>query len=89
MISLFNTTSGLAVIAGALAILVIILFLFKVSVKVILKLVINALIGAVVLYLINFIPKVDIPITWLSALATGIFGIPAVIVIVIVYFINK
>ena len=89
MISLFSTTAGLAVIAGALAILVIILPLFKVSLKIILKIVLNALLGAIILYLVNFIPSVDIPITWINALATGIFGIPAVIVILIIYFVTK
>ncbi len=89
MLSFLGTTGGLAVVAGALAILVIILFLFKVSLKLILKIVINALLGAIILYLVNFIPGVDLPITWINALATGIFGIPAVIVILIIYFVTK
>ncbi len=75
---------GILIILGVILILWLVLKLFKVSFKVIWKLVINALIGGVVLYLLNLIPGISMPINWLTTILTGIFGVPAVIVIFIV-----
>ena len=75
---------GILNILGVILILWLVLKLFKVSFKVIWKLLINALIGGVVLYLLNLIPGISMPINWLTTILTGIFGVPAVIVIFIV-----
>ena len=75
---------GILIILGVILILWLVLKLFKVSFKVIWKLLINALIGGVVLYLLNLIPGISMPINWLTTIVTGIFGVPAVIVIFIV-----
>lgn len=69
-----------------IALIAVALKLFKVSVKWVLRFVINAAIGIAILYLLNFIPGVDVPINWITTVATGIFGVPAVIVILIVSF---
>ena len=75
---------GILIILGVILILWLVLKLFMVSFKVIWKLLINALIGGVVLYLLNLIPGISMPINWLTTILTGIFGVPAVIVIFIV-----
>ena len=75
---------GILIILGVILILWLGFKLFKVSFKVIWKLLINALIGGVVLYLLNLIPGISMPINWLTTILTGIFGVPAVIVIFIV-----
>ena len=75
---------GILIILGVIPILWLVLKLFKVSFKVIWKLLINALIGGVILYLLNLIPGISMPINWLTTILTGIFGVPAVIVIFIV-----
>ena len=75
---------GILIILGVILILWLVLKLFKVSFKVIWKLLINALVGGVVLYLLNLIPGISMPINWLTTILTGIFGVPAVIVIFIV-----
>ena len=75
---------GILIILGVILILWLVLKLFKVSFKVIWKLLINALIGGVVLYLLNLIPGISMPINRLTTILTGIFGVPAVIVIFIV-----
>ena len=54
--------------------------LFKVGVKTILKLVVNALVGGLILFLLNLIPGVHLIVTWWTALLTGIFGFPAVLI---------
>ncbi len=75
-------------IIGIVLVLFVILKLFKVSFKIIWKLIVNALVGGIVLWLLNLIPGVDMPINWLTTILTGLFGIPAVIVIFIVSFIR-
>ncbi len=52
------------------------------------KLLINSIGGAILLWLVTFVFNIDIPITIWTALATGIFGIPAVIVMYILTLLN-
>ncbi len=72
------------VILGVILAAWVLLKLFKVSFKIIWKLLVNALIGGLVLFVLNFIPGVNMPINWLTTILTGLFGVPAVLVIFIV-----
>lgn len=74
-----NILIFILVIIGVL----ILLKLLKVSFKIIWKILLNAIIGFIVLYLLNLIPGVNMTINWLTTILTGLFGIPAVIVIFI------
>ncbi len=65
--------------------------LFNWSIKIFFKLLINALIGIVILLIFNFIfagilslGMFAIPITWVTALVTGILGVPGVILLLII-----
>ncbi|HJB93857.1 MAG TPA: pro-sigmaK processing inhibitor BofA family protein [Candidatus Borkfalkia stercoripullorum] len=71
---------------AAIVVLCIVLKLFKVTFKTILKIAINAVIGVALIFLLNFIPGVNIPIVWWSALVAGIFGVVGVIVLLILNF---
>lgn len=64
-------------------VLFIVLKLFRVSFKWIMKILLNAIVGGVLLYLINLIPNVNLPINWVTSIAVGIFGVPALLVILI------
>ena len=75
---------GILVILGGILAAWVLLKLFKVSFKIIWKLLGNALIGGLVLFVLNFIPGVNMPINWLTTILTGLFGVPAVLVIFIV-----
>lgn len=75
---------GILVILGVILAAWVLLKLFKVSFKIIWKLLVNALIGGLVLFVLNFIPGVNMPINWLTTILTGLFGMPAVLVIFIV-----
>ncbi len=77
-----------AILLGVVAIVLLAIFLklLKFSVKTILKFVINAAIGLVLIFLLNLIPGVAIPVTWWSGLVSGLFGVPGVIVLLIVSF---
>ena len=72
-------------ISFALVFLIMILIfkLFKFKTKTIITLLINILVGGVVLYFINYIPGISIAIDIWKALAVGAFGLPAVIVILV------
>lgn len=69
---------------AAVLLLYVVLKLLKVSLKIIWKILINAAVGGLVLFLLNLIPGLDLPLNWLTAICTGLFGVPAVIVILII-----
>ena len=58
--------------------------------KVLWKLVVNALLGAVILFLFNFVGgffSLSIPINALNALITGVLGVPGVILLLVLQWI--
>ncbi len=76
------------IIAFGIGLLALWLFckLLGLSIKIIWKLVINALAGAVILILFNLIGGifgVTVGITFLTALIAGVFGVPGVIILLI------
>lgn len=83
--------SMLLAFAVGVMILCIILKIISFPIKVIIKLVINALLGGVVLLLINHFGAAigfTLDINWLSALIVGALGVPGVIIVAILqYFI--
>ncbi len=70
----------------AVVVLAIVLKLFKFGFKTIIKFVINAAIGIGVIFLLNLIPGVQIPIVWWTGLLSGLFGIPGAIIALIISF---
>ena len=81
-----QTLQYILIAAAAIIVLIIVLKLFKVSIKTILKVAINAAIGVAAIFLLNLIPNVAIPINWWTALISGIFGVPGVIVLLLLSF---
>ena len=71
---------------GAVMVLCIILKIISIPVKIIVKLLINALIGGVVLFLINLTGLITLNITWITALIVGFLGIPGVIIVILMHF---
>ena len=67
---------------GLVAGLVIILAL-KFFIELPFKIIWNSLIGAVMLYFVNFIGFVTIKITFIHALIVGVFGVPGLILLAI------
>ena len=73
---------------AAIVVVAIVLKLLKFGFKTIIKFVINAAIGIGVIFLLNLIPGVEIPIVWWTGLLSGLFGGPgAVIALIISFFI--
>ncbi len=58
--------------------------LLKVNKKNISKIIINTALGGLLLIILNYLPGVNIQVSLLTAFLTGLFGLPAVIVIWII-----
>ena len=72
--------------AIGIALVWLLLKLLKKPIKWAFKLLFNALSGYVFLLIFNFfggIVGLHVPITWLSAIVTGVFGIPGVVVLLL------
>lgn len=88
--------SGTLIIIAVIAIVYIIFKVFDISVKLFIKFLINALIGAALLFICNYafnalhLEKLQVPINWITAALTGILGVPGVALIIIYnLFFNK
>ena len=82
--------SSIIAFAAGLLILWLICKLLSFPLKVLWKLIINAILGAVILLLFNLVGgflNLSIPINALNALITGVLGIPGVILLLILQWI--
>lgn len=82
-----ETVQYILIALAAFIALIIVLKLFRVSFKTIVKVAINAAVGIALIFLLNLIPNVAIPVNWWTALVSGIFGVPGVIVLLILNFV--
>ena len=71
---------------GAMIVLFIILKIISIPVKIIVKLLVNAFLGGVILYLINLTGIIALNINWITSLIVGFLGIPGVIIVIILHF---
>ncbi len=72
------------------AVLFIVLKLLALPMKIIIKLVINGLVGGLVIFVVNLIGAnfgFMIDLTWITALIVGFLGIPGVVIVAILQFI--
>ena len=82
-----ETVQYILIALAAFIALIVVLKLFKVSFKTIVKVAVNAAVGIALIFLLNLIPHVAIPVNWWTALVSGIFGVPGVIVLLILNFV--
>ena len=73
--------------AAAIVLIALVLKLLKVSIKGILGFIVNAAVGIALIFLLNMIPGVAIPLTWWTGFISGLFGIPGVIVLLVIFLI--
>ena len=71
---------------GAMIVLFIILKIISIPVKIIVKFLVNAFLGGVILYLINLTGIIALNINWITSLIVGFLGIPGVIIVIILHF---
>ena len=72
------------------AVLFIVLKLLALPMKIIIKLVINGLVGGLVIFIVNLIGAnfgFMIDLTWITALIVGLLGVPGVVIVTILQFI--
>lgn len=73
----------------AMLVLFVFLKIIAVPIKIVIKLMINTIIGGVVLFLLNLIGErfgLVLDINWLTTLLVGFFGVPGVIIVLILHF---
>lgn len=71
-------------------ILFIVLKLLALPMKLIMKLVINGLVGALIIFIVNLIGAnfgFTIDLNWITALIVGILGVPGVVIVAILQFV--
>ncbi len=80
----------LYVILVAAVLLLVLKYVFNVSLKTLGELLLNIVIGIIVLWLVNMfggsIGIPNIPINIITALIVGVFGLPGVIVLILLYY---
>ena len=72
----------------ALVVILIAKFLFHLSGRKLIGLAINAVIGLVILWLINLTGLIYLPINIITCLLVGIFGVPGVILLIILVLVG-
>lgn len=73
----------LMIIGIALVVILLSKFLFHVDGSKLIVLIINALIGFAILWLINYTGLVSIPINIVTALVVGVLGLPGALILII------
>jgi len=79
--------SGIAFIIALAIVLLVAKLVFKSSTTII-GFLINAIVGAVILWVLNLV-GLGIPISWLTAAIVGFLGVPGVIIVVILKYVFK
>jgi len=80
--------AGVAIAAGVLILLV--LAIIKFPIKIIFKLIINAVLGFVILLILNYAGGfigVTVAVNWINAVIVGVFGVPGVVLILLLQWI--
>ena len=84
-----ETLSSLLMIAAGVVFVILLIRILAAPIKWIFKLALNALLGFVVLFIFNFFGDfigLSVPITLVSALITGFFGVPGVVFLILYQF---
>lgn len=78
----------LKIAAIALVVILIAKFLFGFSGKKLLSLIVNAVVGLIVLWLINLTGLITLPINIITCLLVGVFGVPGVILLILLVLVG-
>lgn len=78
-----TTTNLLTLVIAVAIVLLIAKFIIKASAKTIIGLLVNSIIGFIVLWVINFTGLISLPINIITSLVTGVFGLPGILVLII------
>lgn len=73
----------LYILAIALVVICLAKFVFHLNGKKLVALIVNAVIGFVVIWLINWTGLIHIPLNIITSLVVGVFGVPGVVVLIV------
>lgn len=73
----------LYIVLVAVIIILVAKYVLKLDSNKITTLIANALVGTLLIWLLNLTGLVNIPLNWITVLVTGILGVPGVIILVI------
>ena len=73
----------LKIAAIALIVILIAKFVFRLNGRKLLSLIVNAIVGLLVLWLINLTGLITLPINIITCLLVGVFGLPGVILLIL------
>lgn len=82
--------AAILLLSAALGLLWLLFKLLKKPIKWAFKLLLNALIGFVGLFLLNYLGSyvgISLGINWLNAVITGVFGVPGVVLLLLIKYI--
>lgn len=82
--------AAILLLSAALGLLWLLIKLLKKPIKWAFKLLLNALIGFVGLFLLNYLGSyvgISLGINWLNAVITGVFGVPGVVLLLLIKYI--
>ena len=73
----------LKILIIALIVIVVAKFVFKIGGKTLIGLIVNAIVGFLILWLINLTGLISIPMNIITWLIAGVFGVPGVVLLII------
>lgn len=82
--------AAILLLSAALGLLWLLIKLLKKPIKWAFKLLLNALIGFAGLFLLNYLGSyvgISLGINWLNAVITGVFGVPGVVLLLLIKYI--
>lgn len=82
--------AAILLLSAALGLLWLLIKLLKKPIKWAFKLLLNALIGFVGLFLLNYLGSyvgISLGINWLNAVITGVFGVPGIVLLLLIKYI--
>lgn len=76
---------GIAEFVIVVALLILVLKIISLPFKIIIRFVINSIIGGIILFILSYF-GFGLPVTWWTVVLTGLFGIPGLVISVILAF---
>ena len=83
-----DVITNILLLAGVIVALYVLIKILAAPIKLIFKLLINAALGFLLLFLANFVGgffDFYIPLTWISVILAGVGGIPGVILLILIH----
>ena len=78
----------LKILIIALIVIVVAKFVFKIGGKTLIGLIVNAIVGFLILWLINLTGLISIPMNIITWLIAGVFGVPGVVLLIILVLVG-